>query len=82
MRPIGLPRNVACRNRELLSELAHMSIQEQNEALCGLWRSATNPDRRRRVEVTFRFIADLRHITVATKRTQWMIEAEGFIKPH
>lgn len=82
MKPIGLPEQVARRNRGLLASLSDMGINQQNEALYGLWQSATTPDRRRRLDVSYRFLADLRHITVAVKKTQFEAEAAGFTQPN
>lgn len=82
MRPIGLPEQVARRNHQFLESLSDMDINLQNQALYGMWQSATTHDRRRRLDVSYRFLADLRHITLAVKRTQILEESTGFSRPH
>jgi hypothetical protein len=76
MLPIGLPAHVARRRHAELNALSKLDNDGQNEVLGVLWYTATHAD------VPKRYLVDLRHITVALKRTQWIEEAAGFSKPH
>lgn len=76
MRPIGLPEGVVRRNQPLVRALCDMDHIDQLMLLGVLIHSADTAD------VTFRYRADLRHVTVSLIRTHEVEHAVGVSKPH
>ena len=72
---LGLPPEIAARRQDILEHLNTMPTEEQNQLLAVFWDIARNGD------VTEAFCEDLKEITAAVKRVQFVQEAVGFPMP-